>query len=341
MTEIGLSLGLSPKESMDRFVGLLKKAEDAGFDAAWIIDSQVAMKDSYVAIAVAARETSRIKLGPGVTNLVTRHETVIANAMNTIASYAPGRVMVGVGAGDSAVFPIGRKPSTVAESKVGLDRLRVLLRGDSLDFDSKTGALSFTPEPVPPLYFSASQPRMLQVAGGHADGVIIMGPCDPETVRMQIAHLDEGARSAGRDPAGITKDLWITIAVGDGDQPVQDVKSWASAQARWLNAWREVPASLDRFRPEMEQAAAEYDFATHLSLHASHAATISDDFAKALAVAGTVDECRQRVAELAATGVDRITFALLSGGRESRLASLVQVAAPVQNIDSAGKAVNA
>ena len=85
MTEIGLSLGLSPKESIDRFVGLMKTAEDSGFDAAWVIDSQIAMKDSYVTLAVAARETSRIKLGPGVTNMVTRHETVIANAMNTIA----------------------------------------------------------------------------------------------------------------------------------------------------------------------------------------------------------------------------------------------------------------
>jgi hypothetical protein len=108
-----------------------------------------------------------------------------------------------------------------------------------------------------------------------------------------------------------------------------------------LNAWREIPASLDRYRPEMKQAAEEYDFSTHLSLHASHAATISNDFAKALAVAGTVDECRQRVAELAATGVDRITFALLSGGRESRLASLVQVADAVRETNPAGKAVNA
>jgi 5,10-methylenetetrahydromethanopterin reductase len=326
VTELGLSLGLSPKESIDRFVGLLKSAEDKGIDAAWVVDSQLAMKDSYVALSVLARETDRIKLGPGVTNLVTRHETVIANAMNTISDYAPGRVMVGVGAGDSAVFPIGRKPTSVSECESGLNRLRELIRGNAVDYGGdECKGLSFTPTTVPPIYFSASQPRMLRVAGGYADGVIIMGPSDVETVRMQLAHVEAGARAAGRDPAEVRKDLWVTIAVGPGDGPVNDVKSWASAQARWLNSWRELPETLEPFRAEMRKAADEYDFSTHLSLSAAHAATISNEFAKVLAIAGPVDECQRRLSELAATGVDRITLTLLSGGRERRLDSIAEV----------------
>lgn len=325
MTELGLSLGLSPRESIDRFVALLQTADASGVDAAWVIDSQMAMKDAYVALAVVARETERLRLGPGVTNFVTRHETVLANAMSTLASIAPGRMLVGVGAGDSSVFPLGRKPTTVKECGARMRRLRALLAGDAVDGPQGDLRLSFAADPPPPIYFSGSQPRMLQLAGAVADGVIVMGPADPETVRMQLGHVDDGARAAGRDPAEVRRDLWVTVAVGDGRRPVEDVKSWASAQARWLTTWKALPASLEPFEPEMQRAAASYDFGKHLSRHADHADTVSDELAKVLAVAGNRDEVEQRLAGLVATGVDRVTLTLLSGGRERRLAELAEM----------------
>jgi 5,10-methylenetetrahydromethanopterin reductase len=325
MTELGVSLGLSPRESLDRFVGLLQAAETAGVQAAWVIDSQMAMKDAYLTLAVAARETERVQLGPGVTNLVTRHETVVANAMATLATIAPGRVNVGVGSGDSSVFPLGLKPLKVAELRRGVTRLRALLRGDAVDGDAGELRLSFRPDALPPVYCAGSQPRMLQAAGAVADGVIIMGPADPETVRTQLGHVDAGAREAGRNPREIRRDLWVTMSVGDEAEATNDVKSWASAQARWLTTWKSVPASLERFRQEMEEAAATYDFAQHLSLRAKHAGIMSDEFARVLAVAGDHDHCRERLRSLAATGVDRMTITLLSGGRERRLADITDV----------------
>jgi 5,10-methylenetetrahydromethanopterin reductase len=326
VTELGISLGLSPRESIDRFVGLLRSAEEQGVDAAWIIDSQMAMKDAYMALAVSARETERLQLGPGVTNLVVRDETVVANAMATLASIAPGRVNVGVGSGDSAVFPLGRKPLKVDECREALPRLRALLRGEAIEGRAGELKLAFTPEPTPPLYFAGSQPRMLQTAGAVADGVIIMGPADPDSVRAQLAHVDAGARAAGREPSDIVRDLSVTISIDDDPvKATNDVKSWGSAQARWLNTWKELPQSLERFRPECEHAAATYDFGEHLSLHADHAGTVSDEFAKVLAVAGDARECEERLAGLIATGVDRLTLTLLSGGRERRLADIAAV----------------
>jgi 5,10-methylenetetrahydromethanopterin reductase len=326
VTELGISLGLSPRESIDRFVKLLRSAEEAGVDAAWIIDSQMAMKDAYVALAIVARETERLQLGPGVTNLVTRDETNVANAMATLATIAPGRINVGVGSGDSSVFPLGLKPLKVGECRTALPRLRALLRGEAIEGKGGDLKLSFAADPVPPVYFAGSQPRMLQAAGAVADGVIIMGPADPDSVRSQLAHVDEGAREAGRDPSEIKRDLWVTISIDDdAAKATNDVKSWGSAQARWLTTWKDLPQSLERFRGECEHAAATYDFGEHLSLHADHADTVSDDFAKVLAVAGDHAECEQRLADLVATGVDRVTLTLLSGGRERRLEDIAGV----------------
>jgi 5,10-methylenetetrahydromethanopterin reductase len=332
VTELGVSLGLSPRESIDRFVSLTQRAEEVGVDAAWVVDSQLAMKDAYVTLAVAGRETKKLRMGPGVTNLVTRHETVIANAMATLEDFAPGRTMVGVGAGDSAVFPIGKKPLTIRECDEGLRRLTTLLSGEAVPLGEDDKALSFVPKNRPPIFFAGSQPRMLRLAGALADGVIIMGPADIESVRLQLAHVDAGAVEAGRSPGDVQRDLWVTMSVGEGREPVKDVKSWCSAQARWMTTWRDMPPSLEHFRPQMERAAREYDFSTHLSLSAEHAETVSDEFAKVLAVAGTTEECRQRLASLAATGVDRLTVTLLSGGRERRLEQIAEVWQPLSDM---------
>lgn len=320
MTELGLSLGLSPREPVDRFLELARTAERSGVDAVWVIDSQMAMKDAYMTLALLARETTELRLGPGVTNLVTRHETVVANAMSTLASIAPGRIEVGVGAGDSSVYPLGRTPQKIRECDQGIHRLRSLMAGETVPGGPAGLTMSFAGDPPPPIFLAASQPRMLRLAGEVADGVIIMGPADRETIGMQMRRVDEGAAAMRRDPRRIFRDLWVTISIGSS--AIEDVKSWASAQARWLTKWKQVPSSLERFRSEMEQAAATYDFGDHLSLRAGHADTISDGFAAALAVAGDAEQCRARLGSLADTGVDRITLTLLSGGRERRLEEL-------------------
>jgi len=322
--ELGLSLGFSPREPLDRWMSIVRRAEEIGVDMLWVIDSQIAMKDAYVAMALLGRETNKLKFGPGVTNLLTRHPTVVANAMNTLASVAPGRVQVGIGLGDSAVFPIGKKPMLIADCEQGVKDLRSLLRGESHNYGAGDIALSFKVDPVPPIFLAASQPRTLELAGAVADGVIIMGPSDPETVQKQMETIDAGARRAGRDPAAIFRDLWVTIAIG-GPEAVKDVKSWASGQARWLTKWKTVPASLEKFRGEMEHAAASYDFQSHLSLSADHASGISDEFAKVLAVVGNHEECIERLRSLCAFGADRITLTLQSGGRERRLDDIAVV----------------
>lgn len=323
--ELGISVGLSPREDVDRLVRILRQAEDEGVSTAWVIDSQLAMKDAYLVLAVLARETSSICLGPGVTNLVTRHMTVVANAMATLASFAPNRAVIGLGAGDSAVFPIGAKPSTVKNCRHGIEQLKALLRGDAVFGPSGEIRLSFAPPTDPPIYLAASQPRMLEQAACVADGVIVMGPADVDIVRMQFEHVDRGLRAARRSPDAFVRDLWVTMAVGELDAATADVRSWASAQARWLTTWRHVPSMLGEFRDEMETARRNYKFGAHLARTAAHAGDISDHLARALAIAGPPADCVRRLRSLAELRPDRITVTLLSGGREQRLREVADV----------------
>jgi 5,10-methylenetetrahydromethanopterin reductase len=317
-------MGVSPREPLRRVADLARAAEQRGFDAFWMIDFQLGMKDVYAAMTIAALATTRIQIGPSVTNLTTRHPTVTANAITALDELSDGRALLGLGAGWSAVLGAGGRPSRVAEIAEGIAALRGLMRGEEVDLDGVRPRLATARREIP-IYLAASQPRLLNLAGRVCDGVILMGAANADFCRWQLEHVDAGLRQAGRDRAHVVIDLLVTMSVGDSATALGDVSAWATSQAATFNAWKEMPPGFERFRDEFARAAAEYELVEHLSLRAGHKTVVSDEFVRAVAVAGDRDACVGRVAELGALGIDRITFALLSGGRERRLEQLTDV----------------
>src|SRR5438445_747248 len=115
MTSAGARFGIVfLPESLGDFGSLCREAEEAGFDLLGVADSQSVFRELYVALAIAARDTSRIRLGPLVTNPQTRHLVVTASAISSIDELSGGRAMLGLGSGDSAIYTLGAPPATVA-----------------------------------------------------------------------------------------------------------------------------------------------------------------------------------------------------------------------------------
>jgi len=305
---LAVSVGISPRQALARWADLASELEGEGVDHLWLIDSQLAMKDVYAGLYLAALATTRMELGTGVTNPITRHPTVTANAIAALAELAPGRALLGVGAGDSAVYGIGARPARVAEVEEALKYFRSELRDRA------------------PLHLAASQRRMCTLAGRLCDGVILMGPAEPGFVRQQLGWVEAGIAEAGRARSDVEVNLVTTLSArDDAAQALDDVRSWASTEARLIADFAEVPAGLERFRDELAQAKADYDYSQHLSTHADHQSAVSDELTRALAVAGTPAECSARVAALLETGIDGCIFPLLGGGRAERLRVLKEV----------------
>jgi 5,10-methylenetetrahydromethanopterin reductase len=322
MPGFGLSFGISAREPLRRVGDVARTAEEQGFDAAWIIDSQVAMKDVHVALTVAAMATSTIRLGTGVTNPLTRHITVTANAIAAVDEVSGGRALLGLGSGDSAVFPLGWKPSPIADMRRFLQDIRRFLNGHEVTLRDRPVRLLGITRPVP-IFVAASQPRMLRLAGEQADGVILLGAADVALTNWQLERIHQGARDAGRAPKDIFVDLWLGISMAeDRRQALDDVKAFATSQARWFSRWKELPPPLAPFEDEFARAFAAYRFADHLSRRAEHAHVVSDRFADFVALAGPAEACRDRIEALLALKVDRITFTLLSGNRLERVRQL-------------------
>ena len=318
----GISLGVSPREPLSRTAELARAIDDRGFEALWYIDFQLGMKDVYAAMNLAALSTEHVLIGAGVTNLMTRHPTVTANATAALDELSNGRAVLGLGAGWSAVLGAGGTPSRLGALRSGIDEFRQLFSGEPCDLYGNQVRLATAKRQIP-VYLAVSQPAMLRLAGETCDGAVLMGAADPEFCSWQLDYIHQGLETAGRDRGELTVDLFVTMSVGDDEaSAIDDVRAWATSQAATFHPWKQMPPAWERFRPEFARAAGAYGLVDHLSLQAEHKHTVSDDFVKSVALVGDLDTCVDRLRRLWQLDIDRITFALLSGGREQRLAQL-------------------
>ncbi len=321
--KVGLSLGISQREPIAHNVEVVQYAEEVGFDSVWIADVQLSMKDCFTALALCAANTSTIQLGTGVTNPITRHPSIIANTFTALNEVSNGRALVGLGTGWTGVYPIGLKPATIKQLEESVITIRKLCSGEEAEGGEKGPYRMVTATGPIPIYIAANQPRMLQLCGRVADGVILMGGANEEFTNWQIDHVRRGAEEVGRSMDEIKLHLWAAISVSDDrDQARDDVSHWVASQAETFHKWRQLPEFLHPFKADFESASKAYDRLEHMSQHAGHKGTVSPELIDYLAFVGTSDECLARIRSFEKLGLDGVTLAFRAGGRKQRMDTL-------------------
>lgn len=187
---------------------LLKFVEELGYDTGWVPDSQMIWSDCYAVLALAAANTSRIRLGTGVAIAGTRIAPVTAHSIASINQIAPGRVFLGIGTGHTAMRVMGMDPVKPKAFAEYLRVVRALLHGEEVDYtlNGVTQPIKFlhqdmgffnVEQPVP-IYVAANGPLALAAAGAYGDGRISAGG-EPTTVfTNNLARARAGAEAAGR-----------------------------------------------------------------------------------------------------------------------------------------------
>src|ERR671921_2601284 len=134
-----LSFGVTvlPDPPYQRLIELLKLAEGHGFEYGWTYDSHVLWQESMPTMALAAAATERIKLGHMVTNPGTRDPTVVASAYATLHDISDGRMVMGIGRGDSARRYIGQPPVKVAEFERRVRMIKPFMNGKEVTWNDK------------------------------------------------------------------------------------------------------------------------------------------------------------------------------------------------------------
>ncbi len=114
------------------FAELAKQVEDLGYDNLWITDSSLHAGDVYVYMTTALLATSRLEVGTAVTNPLTRHAGVTANAFRSLEQLAPGRVNCGIAVGDRPLLELGMGMAKLRNLTETIDALRLLWEGEEI-----------------------------------------------------------------------------------------------------------------------------------------------------------------------------------------------------------------
>jgi 5,10-methylenetetrahydromethanopterin reductase len=227
--------------SVEAFVADVRRAETLGWDAVLQPDSQLRRRDTYVLLAMAARATERIVLGPLLANPVNRHPSVTASSIATIDELAPGRTLLGWGVGDTAVRLAGLRPARVKELEDGTRLMRALLDGKEIEVGAARPARLPHHRPVP-IWIAAGGPRTLRMAGGVADGVFIRVGTHRANITRAVEAIRAGAAEAGRDPSSVRVGaIFHTVLVDDPARALLMGKSMAAGYYEYSPALFEAP----------------------------------------------------------------------------------------------------
>ena len=195
-------------------VKMIARAEEQGFDGAGIPDHLERGQDVYATLAAAAVQTNRIALFPCVSNPITRHPWVLANVANTMSELAPGRFRMVIGAGDSAVLHVGKRPAKLTVMSQAISDIRKLLSGESVSFGNATDQkIDGVNPPAPPVVMAAGARRMTEVAGEVADEVFLLTGFDERIIAMARRHLTEGAARSGRSLGGFQLTHYTVVRI--------------------------------------------------------------------------------------------------------------------------------
>jgi 5,10-methylenetetrahydromethanopterin reductase len=310
------------------------RAEALGYASAWLADSQMLWSDCYAALALAADRTEHIRIGTGVAVSGTRPAPVTAASIATINVLAPGRTFLGVGAGNTAMRVMGRKPHRIADYDRYLETLRPLLRGEEALHEGVPirhimpdhGFVRFD-GPIP-LHVSGFGPRSLGLAGKHGDGAVMPLPPAPSVLERFWNAIEAGAADAGRTidrNRFRTTALTAIVVLDPGEAPDsprsrQECGAFAMATLHYAyDQWRQLGQAPPAFLAPLwddytAMLAAVPEERLHQRIHAGHNCWVipeeerfvTRELIEASCLVGTADVVAERLVALGAAGLDEV-----------------------------------
>lgn len=314
MTSLRFGAGLFPTEAIPRMVALGREAEDLGFSHVWVGDSHLIWREPFVNMAAIALNTSRVIIGTGVTNPITRHPSVLASAYASLDELAPGRFAVGIGLGDSSLETMGLKQARMAQLEEAIAQMRSVIEGREAELESGKIHINFGRGESIPFYLAASGPKMLELSGRIADGVIILVGVDSKALDQALAKIESGANAAGRKLSDLDLVLWVPCAVSD-TAPAKDA---VKAHVARIVA-HPLPFSLNEDEERvLEDIRKAYNYYQHMDQKARQAQVIPDWLVDKFAIAGTTDECAAKVEALQSSGIQQVAIIPYNVGTADR-----------------------
>jgi alkanesulfonate monooxygenase SsuD/methylene tetrahydromethanopterin reductase-like flavin-dependent oxidoreductase (luciferase family) len=293
------------------------EAERRGFRK--VLAAETTGADPFVACAAMAAATRSILVGTGIAGIHGRSAASTAMAAASLATLSGGRFVLGVGLQSREVVEglHGTTYGGLEAMRETIHVVRGLLAGEAVTFDGQTvriegRRLEFPPRPPVPIHMGALGPRMLELAGEAADGLLGWFCSRPFLDRVVRPRLEAGARQVGRSFAAFDLTWMLPTLVSD-DPSARDLTR--PYVATYLTAgW----PSYDRVTEVSGFGQATADLRRRLQ-HARHvdevANAVSDEMLDAFARCGPAGEVRARIERLRETGVTTLCLVPIPPGQ--------------------------
>jgi 5,10-methylenetetrahydromethanopterin reductase len=283
-------------------------AEAAGFESLWVTERYF-HEETCALLGFLAAVTRTLTLGVGVTNPYTRHPALLAMASATLDRLCGGRFVLGLGRSDRDVIQ-GRlglsydQPRTTLAAAVSM--VRALLAGERVDTSAgplqlHDARLALTPvQRRLPIYLAAIGPKALRLAGAIADGVLLNAYTPSGYVRYAVQEVRHAAHAAGRDPAAVTIACMLVVRLTDDLDRLRPGLKQRLVRLLAEPHVGEILLAKGGFDPAVLgplRAAAQQGRADAVDL-------VSDAMVEAFYLAGTAVQCRARLEEYRAAGVE-------------------------------------
>jgi probable F420-dependent oxidoreductase len=318
--DIGLVLQADPPASA--LIEQARQAESAGFSHVWTFDSCVLWQEPFVIYSRILDATSRVVVGPMVTNPGTRDWSVTASLFATLNDMFGNRTVCGIGRGDSALRVIGRKPVPMREFAESISVIKDLAEGREALLNGTPITLKWATGSRLPVWGAGYGPQALKVIGERADGFILQ-LADAEIVRWTVGAVRQAAEDAGRDPAEVAICVAAPAYVGDDLTHQREQLRWfggmvgnhvADIVTRYGDG-SDVPRALTDYVKERQG----YDYSHHGRAGNPSVDFVSDEIVDRFCLVGPAAAHVERLHELRSLGVDQFALYLMHDGAAATL----------------------
>jgi 5,10-methylenetetrahydromethanopterin reductase len=294
-----------PREPHWKIIYYAIQAERGGFSNLWITD-HFNNRNVYVTLTTAAIYTNKITFGPGVTNPYMVNPVFTAQALASLNELAPGRVVLGMGAGDKTTLEsVGvamQKPLTAAFEAIEI--FRRITSGEAVAYKgevfSTAGAkFLFKPKGRIPVYVGAQGPKMLEMAGKIGDGVLI-NACHPKDVEYAVTCVKEGVHQAHKKLEDVDVAAYTSFSV---NEDIKKATKAAVPVVAFIVAGS-PPQLLERHSIDVKKAE-EIKEALKANDWGKAFSVVTPEMISAFSVCGTPDACTERIAELLKSGISQ------------------------------------
>ncbi|MBS03294.1 MAG: hypothetical protein CMQ24_11380 [Gammaproteobacteria bacterium] len=311
-----------------RAAGFAAKAQALGWDGMGVVDSQNLSGDPYVSLAMAGAGTSTLGLMTSVSNPVTRHAAATACSALSVNKVSRGRMVLGIGRGDSALAHLGHAPARLNWFETYLAQVQCYLHGEAVPFSETSipavaaplvSDLELADAPAEssiswvrdgdavPVEVAATGAKVIGIAARHADRILFALGAVPERLQWGIETARAAAEAAGRDPASLRFGAYVNVVCDDDlIRARQLARAGTSLFARFSVMHGKVNGPVDAAQADVLQTIHDtYDMNKHAQAGGEQTKALTDEFLDSYAILGGAATCIERLGVLARLGIDK------------------------------------